>query len=377
MLPLQLKDRIDYLLQEWVNQNSYHGNPAGVKKIQDAVATELDLLGIAHERVVPESDSTGEILKAVLPATVVPAGDERAPIVSLICHADTVFPPDSAFQLITWTRDRNRAIGPGVIDDKGGILVILLVLEKLSKLAKRNFTVQMICMPGEEIGSPGFHAFLRQIGDESSMILGFEPALPDGSIIHSRRGNRWYEIKMTGPGGHAGRDAGTVVNPMAELSLKIAELAKLTDLKAGVSVSPGSITTDTTGFNVIPSQAVARIDVRYDTNEAREALHQKMLPILEGTEWSLVEDCPALPLNPESEKTAKQLVQLVHKIENRDITAQKAFGSSDCNYAGRRGIPIIDGLGPIGTGLHSPKETIEMRSIFTRAEIVFRLLSGV
>jgi len=373
MMPLQLKDRVDFLLQEWVNQNSYHGNSAGVKKIQDAVATELDALGITNERVATEG--SGEILKAVLPSTTAPTGDERTPIVSLICHADTVFPPDSSFQLITWTRDRNRAIGPGVIDDKGGILVILLVLEKLSRLSERRFTVQMICMPGEEIGSPGFHPFLQTVGEESSVILGFEPALADGSIIHSRRGNRWYEIKMTGPGGHAGRDAGTVINPMAELSLKIAELAKLTDLKAGVSVSPGSITTDTTGFNVIPSQAVARIDVRYDTNEARETIHQKMLPILDGTEWTLVEDCPALPLNPESEALARTLVTLIDQVEGRKVTAQKAFGSSDCNYAGRRGIPIVDGLGPIGSGLHSPKETIEMRSIFTRAEIVFRCLT--
>ena len=47
----------------------------------------------------------------------------------LIGHLDTVFEPDSPFQ--TFTRNGNRATGPGIGDDKGGLAVIVAALRAM------------------------------------------------------------------------------------------------------------------------------------------------------------------------------------------------------------------------------------------------------
>ena len=366
-----LASRWEVVLEKWVNQNSYFKNYSGVRKILNEVEHEAKALGavchlIPHETVL----NAPHALHVILPGN----SSKNSTVVTLISHADTVYPEDSPFQKITWSPDRKTALGPGVIDDKGGILVALLALEKVSQQNNRDVTVQLICMPGEEIGSPGLHQFLTRIGKESSVILGFEPSLGDGSLIHSRRGNRWYEIIMKGPGGHSGRDAGKVLNPLTLLSEKVSALAALSKPELGFSVTPGSFSTNTNGFNSIPAEAIVRIDTRYDTNEMRDTLHAQMLPILEGTEWTLVEDCPAMVLNPESLQLGEKLITLVSSVEGKEITVRKAFGSSDCNFASRPGIPIIDGLGAIGTGLHSAQETLECASILSRAEVISRLI---
>ena len=337
----------------------------------DSVAAEAKLLGLHCGWIAHENNPTSPgALKASLLATV----STKSPLITFVCHADTVFPENSPFQKLTWSADRKRASGPGVIDDKGGILVALLVLEKLAALTTRNFSVQLICMPTEEVGSPGFHPFLSQAGRDSALILGFEPALNDGSIVYSRRGNRWIEMKMTGPGGHAGRDAGKVNNPLTQISEKLTALSKLSDPTKSVSVTPGSLSTNTTGFNVIPSEVIARVDIRYNDNDSRDALHAKVLPWLAETEWTCAEDCPAMPLNPESIDIAKKAIALIEQIEGRKVTVQQSHGSSDCNYAARAGIPIVDSLGPVGSGIHTLQEEIIFDTIFSRAEVVSKLI---
>jgi glutamate carboxypeptidase len=50
-------------------------------------------------------------------------------------------------------------------------------------------------------------------------------------------------------------------------------------------------------------------------------------------------------------------------------------GISDANYASGFGLPILDGLGPIGDLDHSPDEYIELDSIAPRAALVAGLIA--
>jgi glutamate carboxypeptidase len=373
---------IEELLEKWVNQNSHFSNVPGIMTILENVANEAQGLGMLidwHRAVYGKASA----LCATLPA--VENGKAISPehTILLVTHADTVFPIDSRFQTIRWNHDRSQAIGPGVIDDKGGILVSLLVAQHLSVLSDRNYEVKLLCMPSEECGSPGFSKWMEAQSKTATLILGFEPALPDGSIIHSRRGNRWYEFKLNGPGGHAGRDAGKVMNPASELSKLISKIVEIGIPTKGSSTTLGSFHTNTEGFNVIPSSALAKIDVRYETNGIRDQIHQQIESILKTfphsseLEMHLAEDCPAMSLNPESIPVADLLIEAIQKIENRTITAVSGMGSSDSNYLYQPGIPMIDGLGPVGIGLHTENETLEVSTLKTRslaiAEVIQKL----
>ncbi len=369
--------RFEFLLEDWVNTNTHTQNYPGIKKFLNSLEEELKELGLTTEWHPPfiEGQKTDQpsALFATLPAT----GDQPGPQITFVTHADTVFPLSSPFQTLTWSDDRNHAFGPGVIDDKGSILIALFLLEKMTSKESRNFTLHFLCMPGEEVGSPGFAKVMEKISFRSQYLIGMEPALADGSIIHSRRGNRWMEVTTEGPGGHAGRDAGKVINPLESLIKKITLIQDALHSLRGVSMSVGAILTDSQEFNVIPSKATAKLDLRFETNELKKEVEQKMEPFLKDTSWKWAEDCPAMGLEPKSEALHKKALQLIEKHEKRPVKIQMGFGSSDCNHLARPGLIILDGMGAVGTGLHTQQETIEINSLFTRARVLIDLVNWI
>ncbi len=94
----------------------------------------------------------------------------------------------------------------------------------------------------------------------------------------------------------------------------------------------------------------------------------------QAVEWKLAEDCPAMSLNPESLPLAQALIREIEVIEKRKISVVAGSGSSDSNYLYQPGIPMVDGLGAVGTGLHSETETLEVASIRTRAQAIFNTI---
>ena len=52
-------------------------------------------------------------------------------------------------------------------------------------------------------------------------------------------------------------------------------------------------------------------------------------------------------------------------------------GGSDGAYASETGVPVLDGLGPIGGGAHSAREYLEVASIEPRTAMLARLVTLV
>jgi glutamate carboxypeptidase len=100
------------LLERMVNQNSGTLNLAGVTAVGAMVRAELEPLGF-EVRWIPMS-ATGRAGHIV----ATHRGNGRGKRILLIGHLDTVFEADSPFQ--RFSRDGNRATGPGVGDCKGG-----------------------------------------------------------------------------------------------------------------------------------------------------------------------------------------------------------------------------------------------------------------
>ena len=95
-----------------MNQNSGTLNLEGVTAVGAMMRAELEPLGFEVRWVdMRETGRAGHIVATH-------RGNGRGKRILLIGHLDTVFEPDSPFQ--RFTRDGNRATGPGVGDDKGG-----------------------------------------------------------------------------------------------------------------------------------------------------------------------------------------------------------------------------------------------------------------
>lgn len=114
-------DRHVALLERMVNQNSGTLNLPGVRAVGEMIRPELEALGFQVGWLEMAETARAGHLVATL------AGPGRN--ILLIGHLDTVFEVDSPFQ--TFVRDGDTATGPGVGDDKGGVVVILSALRAM------------------------------------------------------------------------------------------------------------------------------------------------------------------------------------------------------------------------------------------------------
>jgi hypothetical protein len=139
---LELKDRIDFLLQEWVNQNSHTENLPGIRNILDQVSDEADGMGLHKDWVPGANDDELPMLRVRTHHD-----PSRAAAVRLLAHADTPFDEHASLQLITFTAGRLWAIGPGVLGNKGGILLGLLALNRVRKQNSIPLDMELWVLP--------------------------------------------------------------------------------------------------------------------------------------------------------------------------------------------------------------------------------------
>lgn len=366
------------LLEELVNIDSTTPDVAGVNRVQRVVGRELERLGFTVSLTPNPLATSGDLLTATL------SGERTEDYISFVSHADVVLGIDSvgSYRVLP---DALHARGPGIIDNKGGVVIALRGIRRyLQTLREKGqgprHSLRFICSPNEEVGSPGFLDTYRLYSESSQLVLGFEPALDNGSIIESRRGNRWYQVAVKGQEAHAGRCKGEQINAAHDVAMKIAKLHKLNHVKAGISVNVGQIVAGRDRFNVVCGEAHVKIDARFPSFAARERLHKQIESVLltpevrssvtghvSETTFEIADDCPPFSATLESRSLLKNYLRSVRNFEAREISAEKAGGAGDVNYMSRRGAIVLDGLGAVGGRMHTTEEFIYLPSLSTRA----------
>src|SRR5690348_687700 len=111
------------LLGRLVEQNSGTYNLAGVEAVARMLEPEFRALGFRTEwKPMPRTARAGHLIATH-------AGSGKGKRILLIGHLDTVFEDGDAFK--GFRREGMRGIGPGVGDDKGGVVVILAALRAM------------------------------------------------------------------------------------------------------------------------------------------------------------------------------------------------------------------------------------------------------
>ncbi len=135
-LPEFLKD-----LEAFVRRESPSGDLSG---LQEAAAFLEEAFGPLAGRLSRKDTPKGPIL-------LLRREGEGAPVL-VLCHYDTVHPKGSfpeAFRL-----EREKAMGPGVYDMKGGIVALLYALRHAEATGRRLPALEVLFTPDEEVGSP-------------------------------------------------------------------------------------------------------------------------------------------------------------------------------------------------------------------------------
>ena len=360
-------------LETLVKINSGSENRDGVNQVQEIAKGWFTELGFKVELISnPEGEKkSGKLLEATLKG-------EKSNYLTFVMHADTVFEPSSPFQKIKEIDD-NKLKGPGVIDDKGGIVVTYLALKEfLAANPKPKYSIRILISPNEELGSPGFGEMFKKYSRDSFMILGVEPSHENG-IVHSRKGNIWYEIEVTGKEAHAGRHHEDGINACQILADKITQLEQLTDYKSGVTLSIGHMTGGQDKFNIVCGSAKAKLDVRTPSLKLRKETMTQIEQILKGKliKFSINDDTLPYSMNDASAKYVERYLDLIKQVEGKRPAAHSSGGVGDTNHFSREGVIIMDGLGPIGEEIHTENEFILLKTIDSRAKVLSLFLKEV
>jgi len=371
-------------VERWAAVNSGTGNLAGLKTVAGLLADAFAVLPGDIRLVAPDPvesvDGAGHIQTIERGAHLHVRVRPEAPVQLLLTgHMDTVFAADHPFQSLRWIED-GVLNGPGTADMKGGLAVILAALTALeaSPLAPRVGYDVMI-NSDEETGSHASAALIAQLAKGKAAALTYEPALPDGTLAGARPGSGNFSVLVHGRSAHAGRNPEEGRNALvaaADLALRLDALKS-----AGLKVNPARI--DGGGpNNVVPDQAILRVNLRPATPEAMAAAEAALRGAVAAVERDHDVHChvhggfnrPPKPLDP----AAARLFALVRDCGSAlglDIAWKATGGVCDGNNIAACGVPVVDTMGPRGGAIHSSDEFLIADSLPERARLSALTLS--
>ena len=360
-----------------VNVDCGTHNKAGVDRVGEWIRARCVAWGWEVERL-PQADY-GDCWIARLHGANERANAGR---LMLIGHLDTVY-PDGTAAARPMRFEGNKILGPGVCDMKGGLLVGMYALHALQAEAFDDFAeIVFFFNSEEEVGSPVSRSIYSPIAQQMDAAIVFESARANGDIVSARKGSAEYRLTVKGKSAHAGVEPEKGANAVIELAHQLQALYKLNGIAPGVTVNPDVIGGGTKS-NVIPDEAWALIDVRAVDAAGAEVITQVLAnwpaqTTVPGTQVALSGRFSFAPM-AKTPATAK-LAQLA-KEAARDlgfaINDMATGGASDANTIAGLGVPVIDGLGPVGGLDHSPDEYIEAESIVPRAALAAELIRKI
>lgn len=306
--------------------------------------------------------------------------------VLLAIHYDTVFGADHPFRAVT-RPGPGVFRGPGVADAKGGIVVMLEALARFEARSAHAGRLgwEVILNPDEEIGSPASTPVLVEAARRAQVGLVFEPALPDGALVSHRRGAGTFAVTVRGRAAHVGRDPEAGRNAVHALARLIAGLDDAAGRMAGVTLNVARLADGRGPVNVVPDVAWCAMNVRFDDEGARRAFERELAAQVDavrgregfGAEVHGSVTAPPKPLDEATRGLLGRLARCAAELGMPPLAWRGTGGVCDGNRLAAAGLPTVDSLGPVGSGLHSDREEVQLASLVERAELVARLLEDL
>jgi glutamate carboxypeptidase len=365
--PEQLK-----LLEQVVNMDSGTGDVAGSKRVVAVLVSRLMALGMSVETLPAEAPELADNVVARLSGT----GKGR---ILLIGHLDTVFEPGTAAQR-PYRTDAFKAYGPGVGDEKGGVVSAIMALQIMKGLGFKDFkNITFLIESSEERGSPGTRGLIAKLLADADVELNLEPGEePDGVTVW-RKGAAAFYIDVKGRAAHAGVAPQDGRNAALELIHQIDGIKDYPKSGDGLTVN---LTLMNAGarYNIIPENASAVLNVRVrektDADELAADLEaHARATIIPDTKVTIrrEESFPPLPSNAATDALASR-AQAIYAEVGQTLGTGGNGGGSESALANEAGVPALDGLGPAGGGYHSDKEYIHLGTVTPRLYLLTRLI---
>lgn len=351
-------------------------SPTDDKKAVDAcsafVAKEFRKLG-CKITTLPQED-IGDLTEIEFaPGRLKDADDE----ILVLAHIDTVWPVGKIARMPFYISG-NKLFGPGVLDMKSGLVILLSALATMRSLSlKPRKRIKVFINSAEETGHADSYEVIRRLAKRASVVLCLEPALPGGSLKLERKGRLVIRLDVRGRAAHGGTPE-KGVNAIEELAAQIMRLKKL---RAGETTVNIGVVGGGDKANVVAESAWAVLDVRFWKALDRERILRtvkEMKPALRGSHLKFTVESTTPPM--EKTKASARLFEEARELAasiGQSLKGGKTGGGSDASIAAGMGIPTLDGLGPDGDGIHAEHEHILLSSLVERAALLTKLLTGL
>ena len=369
------------LLEQIVNMNSGTMNHVGIREVGLILRQEFDALGFSTRWIeMPDSVNRAGHLFAERVGT-------RGRRLLLIGHLDTVFEPGDPFQELT--REESTATGPGVVDMKGGVVAMVYALAALDAAGALDGATIRIALIGDEefAGLPLelSRGDLVAAAQDSDVAFGFEGG-ETGRAVVARRGSSAWTLEVSGQQGHSSlifgdRFGSGAIFEAARILHRFHDEVRGPEyltfnpgiILGGTEVDYNSTDNRGTSFgktNVIAQRVVVDGGLRFISEEQKEAAREQMRAIvadhLPGTsaEVFFKDKYPAMPPTAGNQALLALLDQVSRELGQGPVEAfdPAERGAADISFVAPY-VDGLDGLGPFGSGAHTPNEQLDLVSL--------------
>lgn len=359
-------------LEQLVNIDSGTGDLQGLTKVENLAIERLKSVTTDIKTVTAKPSAGRNII-----ATIKGTGKGK---ILLLAHTDTVFKQGTVTKY-PFKIANGKASGPGVMDDKGSILLGIEALRILKEVNFNNFdTITFLINPDEEKGSLGSRELIKATAKKHDVALVLEFGSPQDKVTSWRKGIGYYGLEVTGRKAHAGAEPEQGCNALLEAAHQTLQLSKLDNLQKKTTVNFTVLHTGDNARNTIPDVAKVEADVRvleapeYDRlkNEFTRSSQNKLLAC---TQIKVIAEQgrPPFPANPNTDALVKK-AQAIYQTIGLKLGVEGSGGGTDGNYAAAVGTTTLDALGLVGGGAHTEAEYIDIDRIAPRIYLLTKLI---
>lgn len=307
----------------------------------------------------------------------------------LIGHLDTVFEENSPFQHFEKIND-TLAHAPGGNDMKGGDVVVLYALKALYENGLLKDRQIRVAFTGDEesTGSPleVSRADLLEAAKQSDLALGFETATGLNEATVARRGASGWEVEVKGVRGHSSGifSEQTGAGAIFEMSRILHEFYDKVRGEDYLTFNPGILyggtfakydeaNGDANVFgktNVVAQTAQVKGGLRFISEAQKDSARSRMREIVRqnlpqtSAEIRFTDAYPAMSPTPGNQELLELLSEVSQDMGLGPVTAYDPGkrGAADVSFVAPL-MPALDGLGTMGTGAHTPNETVNLKTL--------------
>jgi glutamate carboxypeptidase len=393
--PSIFSDAVD-LLTDLCRISSPSGDGEGLRAVAERLSVELGRRGLQTDITMepPGSRHAQPVLCARGPAA-----DDR--YVLVLSHLDTVLPA------VAPRLDTGRLVATGAVDTKGGLVALVGALDLLSARGGRPpADLFLLAVPDEEAGGAVSTAAVGRWGPSARTLLVLEPGERRGeaeTLVAGRRGLTEWRLDVRGRSAHSGLAYWEGRSALAAAAKWCAWAQRLSSPGAGITVNAARLVAGDADFvdrlperagllgssnrrNVVADRAVAEGEVRYLTHaDGENALAEleemaRHIEREEEVEVGFARGAQVPPVEAQGAGAAlvRRAVELALARGWELQVEDDRGGVSFPNYiAGVGTIPTLDGLGPVGGGMHTREEYVDLGSLRRRIVLLADLLENL